>query len=80
MINKITYYCPNCKAKQNYISNPYYIHICTECKVTCHRDQLIIETINIDQLIEDFQACYENLSEKSYTSILQILKQAKESI
>jgi len=79
-MNKITYYCPQCKTQQTYISNPYCIHICTECKVTCHRDQLITQVVNIDQLIEDFQSCYDRMSEESFNRIMQILKTTKENI
>jgi len=79
-MNKTVYYCPKCNAEQKYYSNPYYIHICTNCKATCHRDQLIIKTVDIEQLIEEFQSCYYKLSNESYNQILQILKQAKERI
>ena len=34
------YICPKCNKPQDYISNPYYIHICTFCDESYHRGDL----------------------------------------
>jgi|ETNvirnome_2_300_1030623.scaffolds.fasta_scaffold00458_13 hypothetical protein len=34
-------YCPVCDAKQEYAPNPYYIHICTNCKEKYTQSDLI---------------------------------------
>ena len=33
--------CPKCNAKQEYYPNPYYIHICSECKEQYTESDLI---------------------------------------
>jgi hypothetical protein len=34
-------YCPKCGAEQEYTANPYYIHICSECRAEYTQSDLI---------------------------------------
>ena len=34
-------YCPSCDSQQDYLCNPYYIHICTVCKEQYYKKDLI---------------------------------------
>jgi hypothetical protein len=40
---EVFYYCPLCKEAQEFVPNPMYMHICTDCKQTYSNRKLIMK-------------------------------------
>ncbi len=44
---EMVYYCPYCKKAQEFIPNPCYMHICTDCKKEYSNRRLTMRKVKV---------------------------------
>ena len=47
---EVFYYCPHCKEAQEFIPNPMYLHICSDCKKSYSNRELIIKVEKVRKI------------------------------